>query len=135
LVAIGQTVAAELDTERVVQAVTGAQFSAFFYNVVNERGEAYTLYTISGVPREHFAQFPMPRNTPVFGPTFHGEGVVRLDDVTRDPLYGQMAPYHGMPPGHLPVRSYLAVPVLARGHGARWTLLRACGAGPLPGAR
>ena len=25
-----------------------------------------------------------------------------------------MAPHHGMPPGHLPVRSYLAVPVVSR---------------------
>ena len=31
--------------------------------------------------------------------------------MTTDPRYGQNAPYFGMPPGHLPVRSYLAVPV------------------------
>jgi GAF domain-containing protein len=36
---------------------------------------------------------------------------VRLDDVTGDPRYGKNPPFHGMPPGHLPVRSYLAVPV------------------------
>ena len=35
----------------------------------------------------------------------------RFHDVTRDPRYGQNPPYHGMPEGHLPVRSYLAVPV------------------------
>ena len=52
----------------------------------------------------------MPRNTAVFGPTFAGEGTVRSDDITKDPRYGQSAPYHGMPEGHLPVRSYLAVP-------------------------
>ena len=56
----------------------------------------------------------MPRNTAVFGPTFRGEGVVRLDDVTKDPRYGKNSPYQGMPAGHLPVRSYLAVPVLSR---------------------
>jgi light-regulated signal transduction histidine kinase (bacteriophytochrome) len=72
------------------------------------------LYTLSGVPREAFAGFPMPRNTDVFGPTFRGEGVVRCDDVTQDPQYGHSAPYHGMPKGHLPVRSYLAVSVIAR---------------------
>jgi serine phosphatase RsbU (regulator of sigma subunit) len=70
------------------------------------------LYTISGVPREAFSKFPMPRNTAVFAPTFEGTGVVRIDDVTQDPRYGHNAPYHGMPPGHLPVRSYLAVPVV-----------------------
>src|SRR4029079_12562514 len=31
-----------------------------------------------------------------------------------DPRYGRNAPYNGMPPGHLPVRSYLAVPVVSR---------------------
>jgi signal transduction histidine kinase/CheY-like chemotaxis protein len=56
----------------------------------------------------------MPRITAVFGPTFKGEAVVRLDDVTEDPRYGKNAPYHGIPLGHLPVRSYLAVPVVAR---------------------
>ena len=40
---------------------------------------------------------------------------MRLDDVTQDPRYGKNAPFHGMPPGHLPVRSYLAVPVKGLG--------------------
>ncbi|UBV45315.1 GAF domain-containing protein (plasmid) [Deinococcus taeanensis] len=118
---VNQLVSAELDLERLVQAVTdagveltGAQFGAFFYNVVNEQQEHYTLYTLSGVPREAFSAFPMPRKTAVFGPTFAGEGVVRVDDITQDARYGQNAPYHGMPAGHLPVRSYLAVPVKSR---------------------
>jgi len=117
---VGAIVTSDLDRTKVVQAVTdaateitGAEFGAFFYNVVDERGEAYTLYTISGVPREMFSKFPMPRNTDVFEPTFKGIGVVRSDDITKDPRYGHNAPYHGMPPGHLPVRSYLAVPVKA----------------------
>jgi signal transduction histidine kinase len=118
---IGTSLAAELDLQKIVQIatdettrITGAQFGAFFYNVLNQEGESYTLYTLSGVPREAFSKFPMPRNTAVFGPTFRGEGVVRSDDITRDPRYGRNAPYHGMPRGHLPVRSYLAVPVLSR---------------------
>src|SRR5260221_6580030 len=56
----------------------------------------------------------MPRNTPVFAPTFRGEGPVRSDDILADPRYGQNAPYHGMPTGHLTVRSYLAIPVASR---------------------
>src|SRR6185436_13910483 len=114
--------ASDLDRASVVQAVTDtatelttAEFGAFFYNAIDERGEAYTLYTISGVPREAFSKFPMPRNTAVFEPTFKGTGVVRSDDITKDPRYGYNSPYHGMPPGHLPVRSYLAVPVKRRG--------------------
>jgi PAS domain S-box-containing protein len=117
---IGNALTSELDLERVVQTVTDeatrittAQFGAFFYNVTNEAGEAYMLYTISGAPREAFSKFPMPRNTKVFEPTFHGSGVVRSADITRDPRYGRNAPYHGMPKGHLPVRSYLAVPIIS----------------------
>ena len=112
-------VAAQLDLERVVQAatdaateLTGAAFGAFFYNVQDERGESYTLHTLSGAPREAFAQYPNPRNTGVFGPTFRGEGVVRSADITADPRYGHNEPHQGMPEGHLPVRSYLAVPVM-----------------------
>jgi signal transduction histidine kinase/DNA-binding response OmpR family regulator len=121
---VGRTLAAEVDLERIVQKVTdaatalsGAEFGAFFYNVTNDAGEAYTLYTLSGAPREAFSRFGMPRNTAVFAPTFTGDAVVRLDDVTKDPRYGKSAPHHGMPVGHLPVRSYLAVPVISRSGG------------------
>jgi PAS domain S-box-containing protein len=118
---VGQVVAAELNLESVVQTVldaatqlVGAEFGAFFYNRVDDQGEAYTLYTLSGVPREAFSSFPMPRNTALFGPTFRGEGVVRCDDVTKDPRYGKNPPYNGKPAGHLPVTSYLALPVVSR---------------------
>lgn len=116
---IGSLILRELDHEKIVQAVTdaatrltGAQFGAFFYNVTNEAGESYTLYTISGVPKEHFSNFPLPRNTALFGPTFRGPDTIRIDDVHQDPRYGKMAPHFGMPKGHLPVCSYLAVPVM-----------------------
>ena len=119
---VGNTVAAEIDLEKAVQIVTdiatqlsGAAFGAFFYNVINDRGESYTLYTLSGVPREAFSKFPMPRNTAVFAPTFTGEGIVRSDDITKDSRYGKNDPHHGMPKGHLPVRSYLAAPVVSAG--------------------
>lgn len=116
-----ELVARELELQKLVQtvtdagvALTGAQFGAFFYNVISEKGEAYTLYTISGVPREAFAHFPMPRNTAIFHPTFAGTGILRSDDITNDSRYGHNSPYRGMPEGHLPVRSYLAVPVVSR---------------------
>jgi len=117
----GSALAAQTDLHRLVQIVTdagveltGAQFGAFFYNVEDQSGESYMLYTLSGVPAEAFSRFPMPRNTEVFAPTFKGEGIVRSDDITKDPRYGRNLPHKGMPEGHLPVRSYLAVPVVAR---------------------
>jgi len=114
-------VAAEHDLHRLVQLVTDAgvqlshaAFGAFFYNVLNENGESYTLYTLSGAPREAFSQFPMPRNTAIFEPTFRGRAPVRIHDVLADPRYGKNEPYFGMPKGHLPVRSYLAASVVSR---------------------
>ena len=118
---VGAAVAAELDLERAVQVVTdaateltGAAFGSFFYNVLDESGGRYMLYTLSGAPREAFSKFPMPRATALFGETFSGSGIVRSDDVTKDSRYGKSAPHYGMPKGHLPVRSYLAVPVVSR---------------------
>jgi signal transduction histidine kinase len=121
LARIGAVLTSDLDLQKIVQTVTdettqltGAEFGAFFYNVLNEAGESYTLYTLSGVPREAFATFPMPRATAVFAPTFHGTDIIRSADITKDPRYGKNAPYYGKPAGHLPVVSYLAVPVISR---------------------
>ena len=114
------------DLESVVQAATDAglqlsraQFGAFFYNVINAQGENHRLYAFSGVSREKFAAFPITRNSADFGPAFGGNAIVRSGDITKDPRYGQSAPQgapqsaalFGIPPGQLPVRSYLAVPV------------------------
>lgn len=122
--AINQTaglIAANLELDALVQTVvdiavelTGAQFGAFFYNVIGEDGEALNLYSLSGAERSAFSSYPHPRATPVFEPTFKGTSVVRSDDITADPRYGQWAPHYGMPSGHLSVRSYLAVPVKSR---------------------
>jgi PAS domain S-box-containing protein len=117
-----ETISEELDLNKIIQKVTdatteltGAKFGAFFYNTVDAKGESMMLYTLSGAPKEAFEKFSMPRNTAVFNPTFSGHGVVRSDDITKAPRYGKNTPYHGMPEGHLPVVSYLAVPVISRG--------------------
>jgi PAS domain S-box-containing protein len=118
---LGGLISAELDLKKLIQSVTdacteltGASFGSFFYNVTDKHGGSYMLYTLSGVPREAFAHFPMPRATDLFGPTFRAEGIIRIADVKEDPRYGKNSPYHGMPEGHLPVTSYLAVPVISR---------------------
>jgi len=118
---VGPRLATQLDFKQLVQDVTdmatslvGAEFGSFFHNVIDQKGESYMLYTLSGAPPDAFAGFPMPRNTALFGPTYRGEGVVCCDDVTKDPRYGKSSPHYGMPKGHLRVCSYLAAPVLSR---------------------
>jgi PAS domain S-box-containing protein len=115
----GKAIAGEMDVENILQKVTdattklsGAAFGAFFYNKLDAKGETYMLYALSGAPREAFDKFGMPRNTEVFKMTFNGEGVLRSDNITKDPRYGKNAPHSGMPAGHLPVVSYMAIPVV-----------------------
>jgi len=116
----GSALSRELDVDRLAQTITDAavqltraEFGAFFYNVEKADGQTYMLYTLSGSAREAFKEFPMPRVTELFGSTFRGKSIVRSDDILAHPTYGKNAPYHGMPRGHLPVRSYLAVPVIS----------------------
>ncbi|HLH09847.1 MAG TPA: ATP-binding protein [Terriglobales bacterium] len=121
---IGQQISAELDQQKLLQLITdvatkgtGAQFGAFFYNIDDGQGGRYMLSTISGVPRSNFDNFPMPRNTALFAATFEGGPTVRSADIRKDTRLGHTAPYYGTPPGHLPVVSYLAVPVKGKeGH-------------------
>ncbi len=117
----GRALGSTLDLQSLLQAVTdaatalsGARFGAFFYNVTSDTGNSYLLYTLSGAPPEAFERFGQPRATALFGPTFRGESPIRCDDVRADPRYGHMGPHHGLPDGHPPVRSYLAVPVRSR---------------------
>jgi PAS domain S-box-containing protein len=116
-----RSISGNLELDAVVQTATdmatelsGAQFGAFFYNVADDDGGHYLLYTLSGASGAAFERFGLPRKTAVFEPMFRGTGVVRSDDIRNDPRYGQNQPHHGMPEGHLPVASYLAVPVVSR---------------------
>ena len=115
----GQALASTLDLETLLQAITdagtelaGARFGAFFYNAQDEHGERLQLYTLAGAAREDVERLGQPRATTMFRPTFDGEGPVRSNDITRDPRHAALGP--GMPTGHMPVRSYLAVPVVSR---------------------
>jgi PAS domain S-box-containing protein len=110
----------DLNLERVVQTVTdlateacGAKFGAFIFNVVNGSGESNIHFSLSGAPRESFEKLRMPRKTALFAPTFDGKAIVRSGDIRKDPRYGLNGPHYGTPMGHLPVVSYLAVPVMS----------------------
>ncbi len=122
LIDTGLLLSSERSLDVIVQAsldaglaLSGAAFGAFFYNNLGPDGEPYQLYKIAGIDPRAFQGFPMPRPTSVFEPTFYGDSIVRAHDITADPRYGRNSPLAGMPAGHVPVRSYLAVPVRSRG--------------------
>jgi signal transduction histidine kinase/ActR/RegA family two-component response regulator len=115
---LGRSFSQELDHHKLVQLIAdeatascGANFGALFFNVTDAGGDAFARYVLSGAPKEAFADFPMPRATPILAPTFRGERVVRIADVRNHPRYGAWGP---QPEGHLPVVSYLAVPIISR---------------------
>lgn len=117
---IGKSISKNMDVQVVLQRVTdattkltGATFGAFFYNQVDENGEAMRLFTLSGANREFFENLGMPRNTQMFDHTFKGAGVVRVQNVYKDPRYAKNFPFAGIPQGHLEVVSYMAVPVIS----------------------
>ena len=118
---IGQTIAAELDLQKVAQAVTDeatkitrAQFGAFFQNDSTSEGQSYSLFAISGVPREKLDTTALPRNAPILANAFNGTRIVRFDDVTQDANYARHVPQDGISRGFPPIRSYLAAPVVSR---------------------
>lgn len=117
---ISSSLAGELDLKRLLQsftdqttALTGAEFGAYF-NTSSSDTEFFDIVTLSGVPMETFNDLPLPRTTDIFSPTFKGESIVRIDDITKDPRYGKNEPFFGIPNKILPVKSYLAVPVISR---------------------
>jgi GAF domain-containing protein len=123
---LGQVVSAELDLHNIVQAVTdaateltGAHFGSFFYNVLDESGASYMLYTLSGVRAKPSRTSPCRAPQTSSARPSAARASVRIDDVHLDPRYGKNSPYYGMPEGHLPVTSYLAVPVISRS-GESW---------------
>jgi len=121
LYSTGNALASTRDLQPLLQEVTdaatrisGARFGALFYHSKNADGGALMLHTLSSNAPHAFGGLGHPRATALFGPSLRGEGTVRSDDLMSDPRYGQNAPHGGVPTGHAPVRSYLAVPVVSR---------------------
>lgn len=113
---IDTELAAQLDLAHLVQTVTdagveltGARFGAYFNQQAGETGSCQELFTLSGADRAVFERLGRPGATALFAPTLGNQGVVRADDVTCDPHYGKATSADG-----LPLRSYLAVAVVAR---------------------
>ena len=92
-----------------------AEFGAFFYNVIDDKGEVlHALYAVRRAARG-VRQIPDAAQHRGVRSDLQRRGHRALAPTsTRDPRYGKNAPYYGMPKGHLPVRSYLAVPVVSR---------------------
>ena len=88
-------------------ALVGAQLGALYYRERNGPRSGYRLHASSGAPPAAFDSLPPP--------VFEAEDVVRLDDAIADAPCRRDTSRQSMPVGNLPLRSYLAVPLLAQG--------------------
>ncbi len=118
---VGNALAAELDVDRIVQfvteqatAVTGAEIGAFFYNAGIGENTPFRLHTVCGASALSLDGFANPLDSAILEPTYRGERVVRLQDLTHKVPHGQIPPFHHALLSRQPVRSYLAVPVVSR---------------------
>ncbi|MDB5907744.1 MAG: two-component hybrid sensor and regulator [Massilia sp.] len=117
----GSALARQRDLRSLLQTVTdaatgisGARFGAFIYNGADSAGAPLTMHALAGAATADFDRFGKRAQTTLATPSLRGEGVVRSDDISKDPRYSHSAPHFGLPEGHPPLRSYLAVPVVAR---------------------
>ena len=96
--------------------ISGARFGAFFYTGKDSAGAPSMLTALSGIGTEQFAQFRQP----VCGApgeaqaAQRGDGVLRSDDITLDARCSLDGPPGALAAGHPAMRSYMAVPVVAR---------------------
>jgi PAS domain S-box-containing protein len=116
----GAALASQRDLRSLLQSATdaatgvaGARFGAFFYLAPDNDNGLFSLYTLAGSTSPEFAAFAEARPTALFGPSARDDGLIRSDDITLDPRYGNPGALD-LPGGHPAVRSYLAVPVVAR---------------------
>ena len=119
---VAQRIVGQREITALVQVVsdaatelTGAQFGAFFYHVVDpHNGESALAAAVTGATRAAFDKLGLSRKVGVFTATFDGKGPVRIGDVTKDPRFAKNLPERNLVDPALPMKSYLAVPVITR---------------------
>jgi PAS domain S-box-containing protein len=119
--AISPRLAAQLDLKKLVQEVTDtattlvdAEFGAFFHNAGSEKRESPLLYALSGAPPESLRNLTLSGETDFVARVFRGDGVLRCDDAAKEPWRTGDSASARISDVRLPVRSYLAAPVVAR---------------------
>lgn len=99
--------------------VSGARFGAFIHYGQEGDGALFSMARRSDATSSEFESLGAERASTLYPPELRAEGLVRIDDVTREPRYAGGAARFGLPaalaqdaePG---LRSYMAVPVAAR---------------------
>jgi len=114
----GAAISAGLDFEQTVQAVTEegtrlveAEYGAFLSSTLDTSQDAQRLQTFSAAATPSFSNLLHSDNEGLYLPVFHGEGPLRIADITNDARSGASSLIQSN--GHRPMRSFLAVPVIS----------------------
>ena len=122
----GTALAGELAIDHIMRNVvdaalelTGAQVGAFYYrgNAVDETtssDDGFELYALAGSARDAIDEASTLRDMNVFSPSLAVGKIVRMGDILAEPGENQVSPFRPKPDGSLVMRSYMAVPVVAR---------------------
>jgi len=116
LIDVGRALVAELDPEAIFQQVlavacqlTGARYAAL--GVLDEDRHELERFITHGIDEETRRTIgSLPRGRGVLGLLIEQPRPLRLGDVGHHPRS------YGFPPGHPPMKTFLGVPVMIRGH-------------------
>jgi PAS domain S-box-containing protein len=86
------------------RAIAGARYAAL--GIASPQGVTFDPFVFSGLPPNEVAAIGrLPRPVGLLAP---GGEAIRVRDLSRDPRFG------GFPPGHPPMTSFMAVPIVSR---------------------
>ncbi len=116
LVDAGIALSSELSLDDLLQklvetaaALTGARYAAL--GVIDETGTELERFLTTGIdPETHAAIGELPRGRGILGVLIRNAEPLRLESIADDPRSV------GFPPNHPPMRGFLGVPILLRGH-------------------
>lgn len=113
---IGLNLKAESDLRNIQLVIdtstelTNAQFGAFFYSEVNEKGKSTTKYALSGISEDIFSEIPPQERFLELDYRPADCVVLRYKDITKEPRKNIPLPL-STPNSFIRIKSYLAVPV------------------------
>lgn len=118
---VAQRIYAQREVSSIAQVVidvatdlTGAQFGALFYSSADPHAAGELQWATSGVQRGQLDKLGVTRKSGAYAPIFDGKGPIRISDVTKDPRFARGALDRGVAETAVPMKSYLAMPVVTR---------------------
>lgn len=115
---IGQNLAAELNLEKLLQTIIdasasliGAAYGALYHRVDSQTPSIYVSF--AGSEHDQIAESNKSVHSPLLFENFDKNDHILIEDLDKEkPIHEHLS--SGMPLLHLPIRSYLAIPIISR---------------------